>query len=46
MIKWLNKSGQEVETNDKPANIKAAEQAGWTRAKAKRQPKKQKEGNE
>ena len=36
MIKYINKSGQEVEINDSPANIKAAEKAGWTKAKAKK----------
>ena len=36
MIKYINQSGQEVEINDSPANIKAAEAAGWTKAKAKK----------
>ena len=45
MIKWLNKSGQEAETNENPANIKVAEDAGWTRA-SKKKPKKAKEGKE
>ena len=29
MIKWLNNSGNEVETNDHLANIAAAKAAGW-----------------
>ena len=36
MIKYINNSGNEVEINDNPANIKAAEKAGWTKAKAKK----------
>ncbi len=36
MIKYINQSGQEVEINDSPANIAAAEKAGWTKAKAKK----------
>ena len=30
MIKWLNNSGNEVETNEHPGNIAAAKAAGWT----------------
>jgi len=45
-MKWLTKSGQEAETNDNPANIKAAEAAGWTKAKTKKQRNRQQEGNE
>ena len=29
MIKYINKSGAEVEINDSPGNIRAAEKAGW-----------------
>ena len=36
MIKYTNQSGAEVEINDTPANVKAAEAAGWTKAKAKK----------
>jgi len=37
MIKYINLSGNEVEINDTPANIKAVESAGWTKkAKAKK----------
>ena len=32
MIKWLNLAGQEVESNDHPATVKALEDAGWTLA--------------
>lgn len=32
MIKWVKPSGAEIETNDDPANIKAAEGLGWKRA--------------
>ena len=31
MITWTKEDGQEVETNELPANIKAAEGLGWTR---------------
>ncbi len=29
MIKWIKKDGREIETNDLPANIEAATNAGW-----------------
>ena len=44
MIKYINKSGVEVEINESPENIKAAEKAGW-KVKGKaipRAPKKDK----
>ena len=31
MIKWLKDTGQEVETNENPANIERAEELGWER---------------
>ena len=31
MIKYLNLSGKEVNINDTPVNIAAAEKAGWTK---------------
>jgi hypothetical protein len=40
MIKWITKSGNKTETNENPANIKAAELAGWTKDESK----KKKEG--
>lgn len=53
MIKWLKASGQEAETNEKPANIAAAKAAGWKLAedsqqieiKTPKQPRKSKKGN-
>ncbi len=44
MIKYINQSGNEVEINDTPANIQAAEKAGWTKAKAKKAKKVNKDG--
>lgn len=35
MIKYINQSGQEVEINDTPANIQAAEKAGWVEGSTK-----------
>ena len=35
MIKWVKKNDVEIETNDDPANIAAAEQHGWKRKKGK-----------
>ena len=32
MIKWLNKAGKAVETNEHPGNVEAAKAAGWTLA--------------
>ena len=39
MIKWTKEDGQEVETNELPANIKAAEGLGWKPVKAAAKPK-------
>ena len=52
-MKWLKESGQEVETNDNPANIAAAKAAGWKLAedsqqieiKTPKQSSKSKKGN-
>ena len=38
-MKWTNKSGNEIETNDRPESIEAAEKAGWKK-KRDRKPKK------
>ena len=40
MIIYLNQSGNEVEINDTPANIAAAEDAGWTKKPKTRKAKK------
>ena len=37
MIKWLNKAGKEVETNEHLGNIAAAKAAGWTLAEDSKQ---------
>jgi len=34
MIKWIKQTGQEVETNENPANIAEAEKLGWKRGDA------------
>ncbi len=31
-MKWIKQDGREIETNDLPATINAAEKAGWKRA--------------
>ena len=33
MIKYINQAGMEIMINENPTNIKAAESAGWTKAK-------------
>lgn len=42
MIKYINKSGREIEINEAPANIAAAEKLGWTKAEAKKVKKSKK----
>ena len=44
MIKYINRAGKSVEINDTPANIQAAKNAGWTKAKAKKTKKVNKDG--
>ena len=40
MIKYINKSGMEIEINEAPANIAAAEKAGWTKKPKAKKAKK------
>ena len=35
MIKWVKQNGKEIETNDQPETVKAAEGLGWKRAGVK-----------
>ena len=45
-MKWLNLAGQEVESNDNPANVKALKAAGWKLASECQKPAcKSKKGN-
>ena len=37
MIKWLNLAGNEVESNDHPATIKALKDSGWKQVKESEQ---------
>ena len=42
VVKYINKSGTEIEINDTLANVQAAEKAGWTKASnASKKTKKQ-----
>lgn len=38
-MKWVKPSGQEIETNDKPATVAYCESVGWERKKRKRRTK-------
>lgn len=43
-ITWIKPSGVEITTNDAPANVAYAEEAGWTRkdaAKPRRRPRQE-----
>jgi hypothetical protein len=35
VIAWVKKDGKEMQTNDAPATIKAAEDLGWKRKKGR-----------
>lgn len=43
MAKWVKPSGDEVETNDLPATIEAAEKLGWKPVTEKKPRKKKAE---